>query len=120
MFCLTQLAGIAGGVMLAHKARKFYALWKSMGEDELQIPIAFELFARHGWLLIVIPIACVLLIPRHREEDSEDSVEWRWYSKLVVIMGAIAISVPLFTGISALIVGFEGPPRHIIHKIPAK
>ncbi len=72
------------------------------------------MFARHGWLLIVIPIACVILIPRHREDESEESVEWRWYSKLVVIMGAIAITVPLFTGIEAVFVGFMGPQHHII------
>ena len=115
MFCVAQFASIAGGILCAYTSRKFFARWRDWGEIyQDSVPIWPELIINHGWLLVVIPIACVLLIPRHREDDDTGSVNWRWQSATVVALGMIVLlALPL--GVTALVRSIQGPKHHIIY-----
>ncbi len=76
MFCVAQFASIAGGILCAYTARKFFARWREWwGISDAPVPTWHELLINYGWLFVVIPIACVLLIPRHREDDDTGSVK---------------------------------------------
>ena len=115
MFCVAQFASIAGGILCAYTSRKFFARWRDWwGMSADPVPTWPELLINHGWLLVIIPVACVLLIPRHREDDDADSVNWRWYSHAACVLGGIVLlALPL--GASALLRSIKGPQLHIIY-----
>ena len=114
MFCLAQLASIVGGILLASQSRKFFALWDVTLGRHIEFPARYELLINHGWMLVAIPIACVLIVPRHREDEDPQDVKWRWYSYAAAGFGIIVLCA-LGLGIAALIQGIAGPPHHIIY-----
>ena len=115
MFCVAQFASIGGGILCAYSSRKFFARWQELaGIYGDPVPTWHELLINHGWLLVLIPIACVLLIPRHREDDDTRSVNWRWPSRTVGALGVIVLfALPL--GATALVRSIKGPQVHIIY-----
>lgn len=118
MFCLTQLACLAGGILLAFKGRSLYAKFgEGWGEFLPPFPTKYELLINYGWMLIAIPFACVLLIPRHRDDESLDLSDWRPWGYVAAMLGMFVLLTP-FLGVSALFLGFKGPETHIIYYSP--
>ena len=107
MFCLTQLACIAGGILLCRVCRK---MWVMSGASEYRDverwPRAAQLLVDYGWLMILIPIACVLVIPRHAEDQEPKSMSP--ITLLLVVAGILCTTLPLFGGVMAMIRTFKG------------
>jgi hypothetical protein len=103
MFCLVQLASIAGGILCVSQSRKWFALWKqALGDYARPFPRHYEALISYGWLLLAIPLACVLLIPRHREDDCCVSEEWNHRSRFAALLGAIVAPVMALVGFHAI------------------
>ena len=101
MFCVAQFASITGGIFVAYKARNVFLMMAEGYEyPEDVMPTTWYLFLYFGWWLILIPIACVFLIPRRTDEDGADSVEWNKYSNSVRALGWLTTVLPLAYGIS--------------------
>jgi len=96
MLSLGQLASLATGMCLARLARKFYV----PGQQLHPFPTSASLLADYGWWLIFVPILCVLLIPRHREDASPPPADQHYLS---ILIGLIAVLGPLTIGIDALV-----------------
>ncbi len=109
MFCLAQLASFAGGILCVYQSRKWFVIWREVwGDRARSFPWHYEFLINYGWLLLAIPIACVLLIPRHREDDSLVAEDWRWHARASAVSGVILISLMSWIGIEAIGVIFTG------------
>lgn len=97
IFCLCQLGGIGAGWLLARIVRK--TLERLDAPERLNT--ATRLLADYGGLLVLIPIACVLLIPRHREDEGESQI--RPAAMLSIALGTGAIVVPFMTSVLSLV-----------------
>ena len=74
MFCLGQLGAIAGGVLLVRVCRKAYL--KAIGTSISNFHPMASWFADHGWTLVLIPVVCVLIIPRRGECADGPTTTW--------------------------------------------
>lgn len=74
MFCLGQLGALAGGMLLVRVCRKAYL--KAIGTGISKFHPMASWFADYGWTLVLIPVVCVLIIPRHGEDADETPTTW--------------------------------------------
>jgi hypothetical protein len=109
IFCLAQLASIAGVILCVYQSRKFYALQEVAGIKARPFPWHYEAMIEYGWLLIAVPIACVLIIPRHCEDEALVNEDWRWYGRAAAASGAAVIALAPCLGFPALMTVFTGP-----------
>ena len=110
-FCIAQLGAIAAGYLCAFRTVTMRArLFESMRDEMIEFPAGTEFIANYGWALVIIPVACVFMIPRQRGDEDEASVKWRWPSYFVLCLGALAFIVPM-VGVGALVTNFM-PPKH--------
>jgi hypothetical protein len=96
IFCLCQLGSVGFSWLIARIIRKGF----ERGGMLDQLPTLLGAFASYGWLLILIPILCVLMIPRHRDE--EESPSWRWPATVAGSLGLVAFGGPLVFLVFAL------------------
>jgi len=95
MLCLGQLASIGAGMMLCRLARKFL-----QAGFPRPMPTEMRLLADYGWWLILVPILCVLFIPRYREDADPPPAAQRLF---MVLLGFATVGYPLVTGMTALL-----------------
>lgn len=109
MFCLAQLASIAGAILCVYQSRKWFGIWMQVwGDSARPFPWYFEALVSYGWLLIAAPIACVLLIPRHREDECSVPEDWRWPGKTAAAVGGIVLNLMIAVGFEAIFVMVTG------------
>ena len=107
MFCLAQLGCITAGILCAYKGMRLQVLFLEEWGRPIEVSATARFLVSYGWLLLLIPIACVLLIPRHREDESSDDAEWRWRSITVAAAGVAAMAFSPAVGIVALFSSFS-------------
>ena len=105
IFCLAQLGCITAGILCAYKGVRLHLFMMGKFGTTIEIPAATRFFVSFGWLLLLIPIACVLLVPRHREDESSGQADWRWGSIAATAAGVAALVFPPFFGIITLLRG---------------
>jgi|GEM_PF-2921910 len=96
IFCLCQLGSVGFSWLIARIIRKGF----ERGGMLDQLPTLLGVFASYGWALLLIPILCVLMIPRHRED--EESPSWRWPAATAGSLGLVAFVAPLLVLVFAL------------------
>ena len=101
IFCLAQLGCITAGILCAYKGVRLHMKF----ETTIEMSAATRYFVSFGWLLLLIPIACVFFVPRHREDESTGQADWRWGSIAATAAGVAALVFPPFFGIIALLRG---------------
>jgi hypothetical protein len=116
-FCIAQLGAIAAGYLCAFRAVTLRARLVEMMGMANELPTGTEFIANYGWALVVIPIACVFMIPRQRDDEDEGSVKWRWPSHVVMGLSALAFIVPV-VGVGALLTNFMPVRTGIIYRDP--
>jgi hypothetical protein len=116
-FCIAQLGAIAAGYLCAFRAVTLRARLVEMMGMANELPTGTEFIANYGWALVVIPIACVFMIPRQRDDEDEGSVKWRWPSHVVMGLSALAFIVPV-VGVGALLTNFMPVRTGIIYHDP--
>ncbi len=106
MFCIAQLGCIAAGILCAYKCIRLQIVLAEQLQGSgthARGSVAVKFLTSYGWLLLLVPFACVILIPRHREDESSADVSWRWSSITAIVAGIAVIAFPPAFGIAELI-----------------
>jgi hypothetical protein len=106
MFCLAQLGALAGSILLARVYRKLYRQVLASAGGPSKWPQIYEWFADYGWTLIVIPIVCAFVIPRHREDENVPSMGWP--AVAASIAGSAILGFAFWVSLEGLIRVFRG------------
>jgi hypothetical protein len=105
MFCLGQLGAIAGGVLMVRLCRRIYLRMITQSGMESKFPAFASWFAEYGWLLVIVPILCVLLIPRHREDEAAPQLGW--VATSVGLMGSLVLGYAFIAVFASVIQWFR-------------
>ena len=103
MFCLGQLGAIEGGVLLVRVCQKAYL--KAIGTSIPKFHPMASWFADYGWTLVLIPVVCVLIIPRRGEDAREPPTTW--LHALAVLAGGGTMIFVLWAAFESVIRLFD-------------
>lgn len=105
MFCVTQIGAIVLGCLFSLKCKRMIV---QVGIIE-KVPAVTAFVANWGWYLLLVPIWCVLVIPRHKEDEDAESTAWSRHAPVAVCFGVAAIFLPVSGAALGFLNLFFGP-----------